>query len=169
MFRTMRVTLILFALMLSLATAKNTFAQTTFDFDWTGNYGPGIGVFTATPDGGGVYTITSISGTQDGLPLTLLSPGGYGGNDILLYSPGAPLLFDFPGVSFNDGTNSFNIYDNGGQYYECSSAVDTVCYGGDGSTFTKLSVTPTPEPRSFLLVLPAFVAFLYFAFRKGFR
>jgi hypothetical protein len=168
MHRALRVAAILVALLFLLIGAKSTLAQTTFTFDWTGGYGTGVGIFNTTNDGVGVYTITSITGgTQNGLSISLLPPSGYGGNDNLLYYPGTPLVFDFPGVSFNDGTDSFNIYNNGGLYFECSSA-STVCEGGDGLQLTSLSVTPTPEPRTFLLVLPAFLAFLFFAFRKGF-
>ena len=171
-----RILAVLFSLFVLLVTAGSTFAQ-TYDVTWNGIYGSGSATFNTTNEGGGEYLITSITtGNQGGNPITLLAPNSYGANDNLLFLPGTPGVVDVPGFSFKAGSTSYNIYDNGGIYMECNSAV-TACYAGDGFKLTtNLAVVlakqplphdPTPEPPSVFLVLPAFVAFLVFAFRKG--
>ncbi len=53
-----------------------------FDSAWTGGYGPGSAVLTATDLGGGTFLVTAISsGVQNGLGITLLPLLAYGEND----------------------------------------------------------------------------------------
>lgn len=166
MYRAIRFPIVLFTLLFLLLAAKSTFAQ-TFDVTWTGLDGPGSAVFSTTYEGGGEYLINSISGTQDLIPIWLLGAAEFNGNDNLLYSPGTPGLLDNHGFSFMAGAYNYNIYYpvSPAVYVDCSSAVGS-CSGG-GYNLRTFTVTPTPEPRTFFLVLPAFVAFLFFAFRRG--
>jgi hypothetical protein len=150
-----------------LVTARGVFAQ-TFDISWTGGYGPGSGIITATNEGT-YFLVNSISGTQDGKSISLLGLGAYGGNDNRLYYPPTGLFFDSAGFGFKDGTSDYNIYDNGGLYYECDSSVTGIsgCEAlGDGVRLTELTVTTTPEPSTILLLLSGFGALLILAGRK---
>lgn len=73
----------------------------TYNFSITGGY-TASGTLTLDSLSGGSYPITGISGTQDGQAITMLiPPGGFAGNDNLLYA--SPPLLDFAGLSFVAG------------------------------------------------------------------
>ena len=83
--------------------------------------------------------------------MTLLPPGGYGGNDNDVSS--VPPFLDFAGLSFSVllGTVDYNIYNNGsGGYMECNNVADGVCEGGAGIPVT-FALTPTPESGTLIL------------------
>jgi PEP-CTERM motif len=155
------------ATLLLLMTAGSAFAgpvlDPTFDMTWTGPYGTGNVVLTATPAGTNEYLVTSMTGTQGALSLTLLASGTYLTNDnAILQPPTYTNLVDFDGLAFTDGVNDYSIffYTLPGQsntYTECSSApaTPTLCNGGSvnaGLALTDLSITPAtsavPEPGS---------------------
>ncbi len=171
-----RTVLFLSAILAVTATARNAYAD-SFSVSWSGAYGAGSGMFTATDEGSGMFLITSISGTQDGKTISLLppnpDPSSFFGNDNILIPAGTALL-DTAGFAFNDGTDDFNIYSNGtGSYSECSSAA-TCVNTASGSVLESFSVTPNasvPEPSSaMMLSLSASLLFLIgFVRRKSFR
>jgi hypothetical protein len=157
---------LLFAGFLTLATTARQAYGDTFEMTWTGGYGPGSAVLTATPDGGGVFTVTGMSfGLQDGLAISLLPMNGYGDNDNAIYQSPNTDLVDFLGFGLTDGTNDYNIFlwtlpNETNTYTECSSA-DTTTGCTEDSDFnlspaiTTLSIvpvsSPTPEPSSWAL------------------
>jgi hypothetical protein len=126
----------------------------TFSFTISGVDGA-RGTITADPTGtSGVYSITTLSGTFDGLAI---SPGvvtGFFGADNELYYPSASDDFlDYNGVSFalENGT-IINFYDLGGDTYYCHTTNTGNCiFGSDILTVTQ-QVSATPEPSSLALL-----------------
>jgi hypothetical protein len=113
------------------------------------------GFFATTDLLGNSYTITGAWGTWNGAAITgILAPGGFGGNDNLLFSSG-PLL-DSNGVGFmvnapgDSGTGSVNVYYAAGQggYTEDSTNV------GGGPTFSISAATPSPVYFAFNYSIP---------------
>jgi hypothetical protein len=133
--------------------ATNVYAD-DFTILWSGAYGDGVETVDATNEGGGEFLITSIlAGTQDGLALTLISPGTYGDNDNLIFPYSNPLL-DVPGIGFSDGINDYNIWAASvGGYWECSSALGACANTTSPAAreLTSFSIAPaaaTPEPST---------------------
>ena len=107
----------------------------------------GSGVLTTTLDGSGSYLITGI--TADGVT-GLIAPGGFNGNDNLLF-PSDPLVFDSNGFSFSaaNGPDQFdvNVFSNGTGY-------SAFFRDEDGFTATvpvSLEISAVPEPSTLLL------------------
>jgi PEP-CTERM motif len=163
-------------LLLVAMTARNAYAD-SFTLSWTGGYGPGSALLTATDDGGGVFTVTSITGTQNGASISGLVPQlGYGNNNYIYSSD--PVLDDY-GVAFIVGGVDYDLfYDDYGSstpyYAECSSAV-TPCMTDPeialsvpvtSLTITAGSSTGVPEPSSLVLLFAGLSALLGFAWRK---
>jgi hypothetical protein len=126
----------------------------TIDFTISGSAGGfgGSGVLTTTLDGSGSYLITGITATG---VTGLIAPGGFNGNDNLLF-PSDPLVFDSNGFSFSatDGSDQFdvNVFSNGTGY-------SAFFRDQDGSTGTlpvtlqlDTSASPVPEPSTLLLI-----------------
>ncbi len=124
----------------------------TFDFSAVGSSGSfsGSGVLTAATNGSGGYLISAITGTG---VTGLFAPGGFNGNDNLLFPSAMPTL-DSKGFSFTDvnGPDHYdvNIFDNGSGYS---------AYLRDEDNFTQtvpvtfaLSSAATPEPSSLILL-----------------
>jgi hypothetical protein len=148
------------ALLVIIGTAGSAYGD-SFDLTWTGGYGPGSATLTATDDGGGQFTVTGLSGLQNGVPITLINILVYASNDNEIFQPPQTNLLDLAGLGFFDGTNNYNlslytISGDGNTYTECNSA------GPEGSCenatqldlahpVTSLSITPAstvPEPAS---------------------
>ena len=128
---------------------------------WTGAYGSGSADLTATPDGTDEWTVTSLTGTQDGLPISLATVAYGDADDDIFQPPNYNYLVDRSGLAFTDGTNDYNIFQDNGSTpaQECSSAVNGPCVGGyadDAPTLTSFTITPgistVPEPTSAGLV-----------------
>jgi len=126
----------------------------TVNFTIDGSAGgfSGSGVFTTTVDVSGNYLITGITATG---VTGLIAPGGFNGNDNLLF-PSDPLVFDSKGFSFSatDGSDQFdvNVFSNGTGY-------SAFFRDEDGSTGTlpvslevSSSASPVPEPSTLLLI-----------------
>ncbi len=143
---------------------SNTFGQ-QFVLSWSGPFGNGTATVTATPKGGGLFLVTSMSNaTQNGSAITLLPPGVYTGDNLILPSNPAALV-DNPGISFRDGVNNYNIFlpiqslipsthAIPGAYYECSSGTGSVCIGSApqvASPLTFFKITPLAPPA---IVIP---------------
>ena len=157
--------------LLLAATAASAYGD-TFDISWTGGYGPGTAVLTATDDGGGVFTVTSITGTQNGASISsLLAQGAYAANNNFVYPSSFPVV-DIEGLGFSVGSTDYNLFFNTlsspAGYAECSSAVTGIlgCMSDTQVTATSVpvssvtltSATATPEPTSLILLSAGLLA-----------
>jgi hypothetical protein len=105
----------------TLACTAQLARATEFDWSYSGDNGGAVsasGVLFATPDGGGEYTVTSISGTRNGVSISGLAT--YAGDDNLVYTT-TPHV-DYPGLAYSvTGGAVFNVY------YDTSTADDYAC------------------------------------------
>ena len=150
----MRFRLPILALLSALAVPLAAHAD-TFDFSASGAGGgfSGSGSLIATNDGGGMYTITGITGTD---VTGFVAPGGFNGNDDLLF-PTSVSQVDTHGFAFtaNQGNTDFTV-----DIFSPSAGVyDAYFLDNDGThatipvTFTLNNTTgTTPEPSSLLLM-----------------
>src|SRR5580658_4614505 len=67
---------------------------------------------TSTANGFTGYQILTMTGTFDGHTISLLAPGGYGGNNNLFSPTGQAFGLDH-GVSFSANGDNIELYDNG--------------------------------------------------------
>lgn len=139
-----------------------------FDFQVQGTQVNGSGTLTAVPDPSlsGVFDITSISGTLAGETIVGLLPCS-------AYSPSSPctdnnLTFGYDNLLYPGGLPPFNIVeldgrglgiqlpDNAVDISASSSHQDTFTYNGEVGAVTPIivsfTVSPTPEPGSFVLL-----------------
>ena len=101
----------------------------------------------------GAYSITGISGTRGGLPVeSLLAAGNYAasGGGLLLSDnrlyPGSPSL-GYGGFTVAAGTDLYNVYNTGGQYYDLAGAnCGAADCGQPGHLGTPISFTATLVP-----------------------
>ena len=145
----------------------------TFDWSYTGTHGYAVtasGTLTATPLGGGVFAVTSIAGTRDGLAITGLT--SYAGESNTVFSTDPHL--DYPGLAFLVGGDAFNVYFDGtdgpagqGDPYACGFA--GYCEIGPGVAGTSgldgpdpihsidFTLSPSvPEPATWALIVLGF-------------
>jgi len=141
-------------LFLVLAGTQSMFANSvSFDFSFSGAGISGTGVLTGTLVSGNEFLVTSISGTQNGLSMTLLAPGAFAqnNNDIFSSSP----FLTLGGLAFMANGANYNVYFNPGtgSYFECSSVP---CLNGMGAPITfslkPVSTTTVPEPGTLMLL-----------------
>lgn len=122
----MRAREILYGMILGLlAWVPGAQAGLLWGYSYSGLGVSGSGYLTTSSTlNAGAYQITGISGNRGLLPVeTLLAAGTYGASgggvlisDNLLY-PGSPSL-GFGGFTVSAGTDLYNVYYTGGQYYE---------------------------------------------------
>lgn len=139
------------AVLILLGCAQNVYAS-TFDFTFSL---PGVtasGTLTATLITGDQFLVTGLSGMQNGMSMTLLAPGTYGGNDNNVFSS-SPFV-DLSGLAFSVGSLDYNVYYDAAltSYFWCSSAVTNCQVGGNGTAFGNFGLAATPEPGSLLLL-----------------
>src|SRR5258708_38575904 len=105
-----RLSVVLFSLMLTALTSTSAYANSIFDFTFSGGEISASGQFTAISTGVGTYLITGVSGTTNGVAITgVLPPKSYGGNDNVLQDPGpVPDSFGI-GYSLANG-HAINLY-----------------------------------------------------------
>jgi hypothetical protein len=116
-----RRSVLMFATAVLLLSATSAYAD-TFQFSYSGGGVSASGLLNATPIGGGVYQVTSISGTRNGQPITGLVPCspippatyciGFGfGYDNLLF-PASTVQLDIQALLFTvQGVpNPVNLY-----------------------------------------------------------
>jgi len=126
----------------------------TFSFAVNGSAGgySGSGLLTTTMNGAGDYLITGISGSG---VTGLIAPGGFNGNDNLLFPADAQTL-DAHGFSFSatSGPDQFdvNVFNNGNAYFaffrDEDNFTDTLPITFDVTPAT----SPIPEPSTVLLL-----------------
>lgn len=173
--RLTRLILSMVALLVAI-TASNAYGD-SFTISWTGGYGPGTALLTATDDGGGVFVVTSITGTQNGASISGLVPQlGYANNNFI-YPSSSPAVDDF-GLAFSVGSVEYNLFwDDFGSstpyYAECSSAVtpcmtlEEIALSVPVTSFTLAAVpTGVPEPSSLALLFAGLSTLLGLAWRK---
>lgn len=143
-----------FALLSALALPVAAHAD-TFTLTGSGDGFSGSATLTANNNNNGSFTITGISGAGSASGISLIAPGGFDGNDDLLF-PSASSVLDTNGFAFSDtiGDTSFQV------------DVSSVLSGGyqayfldnDGFratipvTFSLASAAATPEPGSWMLI-----------------
>jgi hypothetical protein len=137
-----------------LAWGASAHAGLLWSYSYAGLGVSGSGFLTTSSTlSAGAYSITGISGNRSALPVeTLLAPGTYpasgGGlllSDNLLY-PGSPSL-GFGGFTVRAGTDLYNVYNTGAQYYDLAGAdcLATNC-GSPGHLGTPVGFTATLIP-----------------------
>jgi len=168
--RLFRALVVLSALCVLPLTVKNAFAgpiTESFEISWTGAYGTGSAMVSATVLGGGVFEVTQMSGTQNGMGISgLLTPATFYGNTNDLYVPtGTVGPVDGGGLAFAVGSMDYTFYFNpptsqGGTYvsgveiWECTgppmSGTNTgACHAyGQGNQLTSFNVNQLPEPST---------------------
>ncbi|MDQ2833124.1 MAG: PEP-CTERM sorting domain-containing protein [Acidobacteriota bacterium] len=146
---------------LAWATLSSTpvFADTVFDFSFTGNNSvsgspgtpfSGSGDFTVKATGtAGEFKITGVTGTTDGQNISgIIAPGGFGFNDnFLFYTAGASAAsLDNAGVSYRlaNGVDANLFFGVPGQYQQS-------LFGFPGSLVSEdqtapVSITPEASP-----------------------
>jgi hypothetical protein len=125
-----------------------------YDLHFTSGSNSGSLVLTTTSTlFDGYYTVTSITGTQNGDAVSLLAPVAYGTNDNELF-PTSPFLDD-NGIAFAVAGDGYsNLYYDGPD----SSDVDRLCtdseycLGSHPGSVATVTITPTPEPSSLVLL-----------------
>jgi hypothetical protein len=176
-----RVLLVLPLLLVFSLTAKKAYAE-DFDITWSGTYGNGFMIVSATAEGSGEFLITGIiSGEQNGQAITALLPVNTFYSNTNDINPFASPLVDGGGIAFAVGSTDYTIYDN--VPYKGAGLTEWECTGppmsgtnmgacnayGDGFQVTALSIAPAtavaPEPSSFIL-LGSGVAGLVGLFRR---
>jgi hypothetical protein len=128
------------------------------------------GILTAFQTDVDTYIVSDISGTRNGEKiLSLLAPGGFGGNDNVLFGAnphltGNGLSYSVNGVG-NDGSGNVNVFALGAGYAELSNGVGTT------PTFVLSQITPPsdiPEPASITLVCSG-ISIVLFLLRRRLR
>jgi hypothetical protein len=123
---------------------------TTFDFSVASIGAPNdvaSGTFAASQISSGVYQVTGITGTFDGVAINGLS--SYANADNQLFFSSQPYV-DFQGISFLTSLGAVNLFSNSG-YFEVKSIVDPVGYYFNGTSISlnvgasNVSATPLPD------------------------
>lgn len=157
----------LVALNVSVANAS------TMSFDWSLSCSDcflgsdiGTGTIDATSDGGGQYTVISMTATHLGLGFQfdapgngLQAPGTYKSNDNLIFYPSTPYLDGYGLTVKGDTIGYVNLAYSGGGYFLTDGS------GLDASATFSLSPAPTPLPSTWLMLLSGFVGLGFFAYR----
>jgi len=145
----------------------------TYSFSFSGTDVSGFGEIT-TGNIGSPFTVTGVTGTifdseiAPG-PFTITTLSSYAGADNLLYYPNQPFV-DFGGLSFSTLTGGdFNLGLGGsgpfGYLLNASSLNPGGFAGVPGSTDISLSVSQTPLPSTWTMLIAAFAGFGFLAYR----
>jgi hypothetical protein len=152
------------AIFLGLIATVPAYAM-TFDFSVTSVGAPGdiaSGTFTGNETQSGIFALTGITGTFDGVAITQLT--GYANADNVLYYPTQPYV-DFQGISFRTaGLGDINLFFNSG-YFEVKSSIDSVGYYFSGSPIS-LGVSATPLPPAWTMMLIGIAGLAFSAYRR---
>jgi N-acetylneuraminic acid mutarotase len=107
--------------------AANTWLSDTFNYSFTGTGVSASGTFATTPQSGGQYLITGITGSQNGNPMVLLptSAETRGCADNLI-SASAPYI-DTCGVVFSSGGVNSGLYFANNTVFDCGPIGEGLC------------------------------------------
>ncbi len=147
----MRFSLVTFALLAWSAPAIARADVFAFAVAGSGAGYSGTGTLTATANADGSYSVTGITGTG---VTGLIAPGGFHGNDDLLFPSSAGSQVDGNGIAFTDAMGEYtfqvDVFSTNAGY-----GAITLDNQGDSTefpvTFT-LQSAATPEPASLLLL-----------------
>ena len=153
---------------------------TTFNWSISGPGFTGGGTMEVTLLSGVTYSLDSISGNVNGDPILGLS--AYDGPDQRIYYP-ATAVIDTLGFSFSigDGSTSYNIYEDFGNYdpnsyYSCGGvpycilgpgATDGSGIGPGGDVVTALEtldIAPVPEPSTWAMMIAGLAGLGWFGY-----
>ncbi|RZU39727.1 PEP-CTERM sorting domain-containing protein [Edaphobacter modestus] len=144
----------LFAIVATLAASSFLARADTFNFAVSGSAGgiSGSGIFTASETGSGDFLIIGITGTG---VTGLIAPGGFNGNDNLLFPSSQPVL-DSQGFSFTavDGPDQFdvNVFSDGTGYFAFFRDQDAFTDTLPISFELGPATSPIPEPPTLFLI-----------------
>jgi hypothetical protein len=133
-----------------------------FDWSYTGAGVTASGVLYASPIGGGVFNVNSISGQRNGVAITGLAV--YASQDNLVYDPardiystGIPSNVDYPGLAYSTAGGALqNVYIDYSttDFYACGRVglceINTVTGITTVSSFQLVAV---PEPGAWMMLL----------------
>jgi hypothetical protein len=126
----------------------------TFNFAVSGSAGgfSGSGILETTLNGSGEYLITGISATG---VTGIIAPGGFNGNDNLLFPTNTQTL-DANGFSFSaaNGPDQFdvNVYNDGTGYFAFFRDEDNFTATLPITFDVTPATSPVPEPSTLLLL-----------------
>lgn len=142
-----------------LSAAPSAFADTLFNFSFTGTDFSGSGVLTTTATGtAGEYLITNVTGTTNGKTISGVEPvnsAGFNNDNLLFYnSPASSTDFDLYGVVYALSTSAdVNLFYQDPTYGEYLLRPNGNSFLLDHAT---ISVSPVasavPEPESLMLL-----------------
>jgi opacity protein-like surface antigen len=150
----------------ALLASASAASATEFNFNWhdttTGADGgaSASGVFDATDNGSGVFTVTGVTGVQtlNSISSNITGLSTYGSADQKLFTTGAEPL-DFNGISYNTETlGAFNIGFVNGNGLMRGSEVQNPSGTIEGAHDITFSATAgaVPEPASWALMIMGF-------------
>lgn len=152
------------SLAFGLLSSTTMFADTIFNFSFTGNNSvsgsPGMpfsgsGQFDVTATAtAGKFLISSVTGTTDGETITkILKKDGYGFNDNFLFVTNGVAALDNGGVSYqlSNGVDANLFYGVPGQYQQSLFGVAGSLVSEDQTAPVSITAQ-TPEPGTLLLL-----------------
>jgi hypothetical protein len=157
------------AVVVLLGGASSAYAD-GFQLTYSGGGLSGILNLTATPEGGGSFLVTSVSGFQNGSPVTgliapvasglIILPDGDGFTYDDLFFPSSNPFLDNAGLLFTIAglSEPVNLYSTGTSSYLQSTYIGGGNFPNDFiSTPVTLTLVATPEPSTLAMCLVGFL------------
>jgi hypothetical protein len=117
---------------------------------------------TATPNGGGSYAITNITGERNNVAVS--GPASFESSDNIVYPNGGPLgLLDDLGIGFVAGGIDYTVWSDGANYNEFAS---NALFSSTQDSLTLTPVSAVPEVNLLVIAACAVVVGLFVIFRR---